>query len=222
MFDAEEIANSLVPFTRRFYRLIEAAIYEAKAYFDEPERELSPTLFANLVRYITKSRWDQFVSQPHAIEDLLGFVRIELPNDGVAFQNTEFYLRCWKADEGSLPPPGHSQAKRQFFAQGSLTGTHWTQAAMSDVDPAWESPPPSNLVLLWDVDANHGLSVLALVCPEADSEGNYGEAWRIRLQHPAELEVPPSTEVLASELDLDFRRGDEELPEEGKATGQTG
>jgi hypothetical protein len=220
--ESDEIARTLAPLTGTLYALLDGATHEAKEFFDTERRPFSPSLFPGLVRYVTKVHWDALMFAPHDAEALLGFVRLEIPNDGLAFSNGTHQIRVWKSDEGGLPAPGNSQSKRIFFAQGSMFGEQWTQMAMSDADAAWAASGPINLALLWDVDESRLLSSLQLVCPELGAEGNFGETWRVPVQHPAETtsaadDTPDSS---GSNLDLDLHANDEGLPEDQSEGGE--
>lgn len=123
-----------------------AAEYPKAAGIGEsPDVWLSPSL----VRY-------------HVLKDLEGSGSLPLradlqglANNGLIFSTRETNVRVLKSDEGDLPVPGQSIARRAFYQQLPL----------GFVEEDAESP--LNLVLLWDADRDYELIDLSLACPKA-------------------------------------------------------
>ena len=137
-----------------------------------------------------------------------------LPNLGLAVAVNGVRIRILKSDSGSLPPPGPSIKRQQFYSQqGVLFG--------ADGDSAAESLGV-NLVLHWSTDDEYSLSRVYLACPKA------GDTTRLSVEvHWDELiwrsenaflagDVRPSGEQVEAEADeLDIY-----LDEEGTGMGQ--
>jgi hypothetical protein len=146
-----------------------AAEYPTSAGIDEqPDVWLSPSL----VRYHVLKDLGEKGTLPLAA-DLQG-----LANNGLIFSTRGANVRVLKSDEGDLPVPGQSFARRAFYQQLPL--------GLDESD----GEPSLNLVLLWDADRDYELIDLSLACPKtgALTRASVEAHWN----HPLPLYGEPS------------------------------
>ena len=164
----------MLPF---IYAGVEAAIEQTRDFFPE-EKPVDAALAPNLVRYYVKEYIDSKSpanSQPSISYE---FNRESLPNNGLFVHFGPYRIRILKADEGDLPLPGPSRARRRFYQQ---TLPLWAEVSGED------KPNPVNLVVLWDVNSEYVLNDLSIACPKdvGESHGSVQCHWRAEISHPA-------------------------------------
>ena len=116
-------------------------------------------------------------------------------------------FRILKSDNGSLPAPGPSQKRQQFYAQ---QGTLFPEDKNGDES---KELPRANLVLHWVPDEEYNLSRVSLACPisggitRASVRSEWDEViWR----RESNLRADTQAEATADELEIRLDKPDEE------------
>ena len=188
------------PLSTLLWEALEAGTSQATSFFASNTGRFSPSLFAHLVRWFGGS----FLQDKGLF--LEEFEPEEMLSDGLCFVFHSRRYRVWKSKNGELPPPGPSQAKRDFYNQRSA------QPRLFVLDG--EVSVELNLGALWSVGSSHRLSSLRLVCPRwASFDGlRAAEWWNVELPHPATLVAPVSPDSASPQADLPIElqsQGDE-------------
>lgn len=168
------------------YTAFERGTQVAREFFAQHQTPPAPWVYPDIVR------WQALRSLKAEGFDAEALELRGLPNNGILIRHEGYTLRVMKAlPDGSLPGPGPSAEKQQFFQQLCLG--QWGEEIR-------------NLVLLWHPDELFNLDSLSLACPK-DGEGTKAEShWQVPIPHPAvgtlsEIPAPTATDDL--EIDLD-------------------
>lgn len=184
--DPDVVMQTLQPLWTPLYGAFERGTQVAREFFDHVGRSPAPWVYPDLVRYEALTVLKQSGIDCDAVDaEILG-----LANHGLQIRFAGFTIRGMKAlQDGSVPGPGPSRSKKDFFRQLSL-GT-WGEEIR-------------NLVLLWQPDANHNLAGLSLVCPK-DGAGTKAEAhWHVPIPHPAMATSTTTGSLTLVDEDLDI------------------
>lgn len=155
----ERVTIELLPLLRILYAALETGILRTVEYFDREEAPIDPSLAPNLVRYHAKRYLD---AQESPLIDEVSFERQELSNNGLLVKFGAHQIRILKSDNGRVPVPGASQAKRDYYQQ--------PLPLIAMDDPSTELPP-LKLLALWDAaPASYTFLGLSLVLPMAGGE----------------------------------------------------
>lgn len=175
--DVDVVLEELTPVLPFIYGGVEDAIQQTRDFFPEG-KPVDASLAPNLVRYFVKEYIDHKSSADSQLSVSSQFRRETLPNNGLFLHFGSYRIRILKADEGELPLPGPSRARRRFYEQ---TLPNWAQISGE------EQPNPVNLVILWDVNSEYALDDLSIACPKdvGESRGSVQVHWRADIPHPA-------------------------------------
>jgi hypothetical protein len=140
-----------------FDKIVEAVL-EGTAHVPEYARwqaeAIDYALAPNLVRHKAKQ---SLISQGQETkdeeeQDNPTFEIEEVSNNGLYAVLPGFRVRILKSsDDGSVPPPGESEARQNFYNQ--------QQALLDFADPTW------NLIVHWTVDRDYNLLSLSVALP---------------------------------------------------------
>lgn len=106
----EETLAQLAPLIPPLDRSIEAAIQEARSFFDGREVNVDPFLFPCLVRYHAKLLLEE-------VGQTADYELDDLANNGLYLRFAGYQIRILKSDNGKLPVPGPSKPKQEFYNQ---------------------------------------------------------------------------------------------------------
>lgn len=175
--DQDVVLEELSPVLPFIYRGVEEAVQQTRDFFPEG-KPIDSALAPNLVRYHVKEYIDSQGSADSELSVSSKFNRQPLPNNGLFLHFGSYRIRILKADEGELPLPGPSKARRRFYEQ---TLPLWVEVSEED------RPNPVNLVILWDVNSEYALDDLSIACPRdvGESRGSVQVHWRADIPHPA-------------------------------------
>lgn len=176
--DQDVVLQELSPVLPFIYRGLEEAVEQTRDFFPE-EKPVDAALAPNLVRYFVKEYIDHKSSADSRLSVSNKFERESLPNNGLFLHYGPYRIRILKTDEGELPLPGPSRARRRFYQQ---TLPLWAQVSGEDLRPNLV-----NLVILWDVNSEYVLNDLSIACPRdvGESRGTVQCYWRAEIPHPA-------------------------------------
>lgn len=158
--DPAEILNRHIALLRVLVAALLSGAKHARSYADWQDEEMDRTLAPALVR---KGAKRFLIARGESVDDEeLDDVEYEaeyLSNLGLAIGADGVWVRILKSDRGSLPTPGPSKKRQQFYAQqGSLF-----PIAETDAEPL----PALNLVLHWTASEEYNLERVYLACPKA-------------------------------------------------------
>jgi hypothetical protein len=193
--DQAVVLEDLAPVLPFIYAGVEAAIEQTRDFFPE-EKPVDAALAPNLVRYYLKEYIDHKSPAQSQLSVSSQFSREPLPNNGLFLHFGSYRIRILKADEGELPLPGPSRARRRFYQQ---TLPLWAQVSVEE-----DRPNPVNLVVLWDVNSEYVLNDLSIACPKDVGEGRGSVQchWRAEIPHPALTQVN-DTDSIAQDIDAE-------------------
>lgn len=196
--DPAVILKATAPATSLIYEALENGFQQTRTFFDGMGKPINRFLFPNLVRYfvkehLTSAGQDVIEEEETEVQSL---EMANIANNGLFMVFGGYQIRILKADRGGLPHPGHSRAKRGFYAQ---------QSSFFPLLNGELRVTSLNLVVLWDNLLNHSLAALRMVCPK-DCSGDpltidvyFNEA----IPHPATLAKPKSSEAARIGRELD-------------------
>jgi hypothetical protein len=94
-------------------------------------------------------------------ESKIGFDTEQIPNNGIFIKVPGFHIRVLKSpDDGSIPPPGLSLARQNFYKQfQAVIDFEEFRNGNDHVQPTW------SLVVHWSVDEHYNLLRLSLALP---------------------------------------------------------
>jgi hypothetical protein len=203
--EAEAARDRINPIVPLLYEAFEAALVEARQFFDMRGRPYDAHLFSHLVRFFVK---DWLTERGKSVEydegenpNITALALEPLALSGLRFGHEDWDVRIFKAaksfDESGevileLPAPGRSVAKQKFYRQqlefrfDSATGETRLYRL--------------NMVVLWNIEAGGNVR-LYLVCPRNGSSARYSVEtyWA-----PLELPIPiPTVPVAETDPDAD-------------------
>jgi hypothetical protein len=208
----EEILDRYTPTLKTLVAALLEGTKHARAYADWQDEPIDRTLSPAHVRKEAK----RFLNRPDgsikATDEEVEFEPEYLPNLGLSVAVERIRFRVLRSDNGSLPAPGPSKKRQQFYAQqGSLFPEDKTEAANKDL-------PRANLVLHWNTDDEYNLTRVSLAYPiggrlkNSSVKAEWDEViWR----RGANLNAGTQAEAKADELDIHLDK-----PEEETGTGE--
>ena len=184
--------------------LLEGAKH-ARAYADWQDEPIDRTLSPAHVRKGAKRFLDRKDSSISATNEEVEFEPEYLPNLGLSVAVERIRFRILRSDNGSLPAPGPSKKRQQFYAQqGSLFPVVKNEA---------KDLPRANLVLHWNTDDEYNLTRVSLACPTGGSvKSNSVKAeWdEVIWRRESNLNAGTQAEAKADELDIHLDKPEEE------------
>lgn len=188
---APETLESLNPLLTVVFEALESGTLHAREYFEQQgDQPVEPYLYAHLVRYRAKQHLE---THGHAVQ----FTTDDIAYSGLQVCFDRYRVRILKADQGDVPAPGISNRRQQFWAQLHL---NIDQLSMFEDG----TPPPVNLLVIWDVDGRHNLAPLTLACPKGGGTHRRSVEvyWHIPIPHPAERVEPQVSSFDDDDLDI--------------------
>lgn len=183
------------------YEGFEAAVLDAREYFEARKVPIDPHLFAHLVRFALKN-W--LNAQGHASEDTVDYQVEHLALSGIRFVFDHWDVRVFKAVDAkrfdgtpflALPAPGRSQAKQDFYQQ---------QLELFAPDGS-ARPVLLNMVIVWELTSGWNVR-LFLACPKdgGNSRTSVEMFWPdvVEIPHPTTAAVP-SAVAAVEDLELE-------------------
>lgn len=191
MKGSDEVFSGLLPFLTHLYRILESSIELSLQGFQARNRSFEAHHFASGVRHEAKCRLEELAEVfPCTVNDVA--------NNGLFVLHQGYAIRIRKADDGGLPIAG-SRTLEAFYEQMPLP--------LISVTSGQPVSSEMNLVIIWEVDAQHHLAWVEVVCPLGEDE----ILWRRAVPHPATVAVPPAPTAPAPiEDDFDFEQVEDE------------
>jgi len=203
----EEILKKYTPTLKLLVAALLEGAKHARAYADwmdeSVDRTLSPAhVRKGAKRFLAKQEKDSVSVNDEEVE----FEAEYLPNLGLSVSVDRIKFRILKSDNGSLPVPGPSKKRQQFYAQ---------QGSLFPIDKAGASKdlPRANLVLHWVPNDEYNLTRVSLAYPIAGKltrlsvKSEWDEViWR----SGAKLATGTQAEASADELDIHLDKPEEE------------
>jgi hypothetical protein len=195
---ADAVFNDLVPVLTASYDAFEQATFEARDYFERKKKEIDPYLFAHLARYNALEVLKEKGHDIRSGDDEPGWKLKTLANSGIYLAYYQYRVRILKFKR-KVPHPGHSQSRQRYYEQD------WEQMRF-DWPLLDDSQDYLNMLLLWKVDDNYGLTSFSLACPQGagttrDSVSLY---WNkvVPMEYLQNILIAPTPEPAAEPLDL--------------------
>jgi hypothetical protein len=212
--EPKEILRLYTPLLRMLVAALIQGSKHARAYADWQDESVDRTLAPALVRKEAKrflSRRTYSDSATQVTDEELEFEAEYLANLGVAVAVDGLWIKLLKSDNGSLPVPGPSQKRQQFYAQqwSLFPGSAGTNGKSNGLLRA-------NLVMHWVPDDEYNLVRIYLACPTAGdvTRASVESAWDEVIWRRGS---PVSENATQAEADLDEL--DIRLDEPGEKTG---
>jgi hypothetical protein len=203
----EEILRRYTPTLKMLVAALLEGAKHARAYADWQDEPIDRTLSPAHVRKEAKRFLDRQDGSISATNEEVEFEPEYLPNLGLAVAIERIRFRILKSDDGSLPAPGPSKKRQQFYAQqGSLFPPDKNDEASKDL-------PRANLVLHWDADDEYNLIRVSLACPTSGRLKNNSvkAEWdEVIWRRGANLTAGTQAEAKADELDIHLDKPAEE------------
>lgn len=203
----EEILKKYTPTLKLLVAALLEGAKHARAYADWMDESVDRTLSPAHVRKGAKRFLDKQQKDSVSVSDEeVEFEAEYLPNLGLSVAVDRIKFRILKSDNGSLPVPGPSRKRQQFYAQqGSLF------PAIKGEDA--KSLPRANLVLHWVPDDEYNLSRVSLAYPTAGKEtrASVKSAWdEVIWRSGSKIASGTQTEASTEELDIHLDKPEEE------------
>jgi len=110
----ESALDTLGPVLLIIRRALEKGTAHVQSYSewqDEPiDRSLAPSLVRHKAKAFLLEKKQEVTEEP-------GFETEPLANNGLCLRANGFQIRILKSENGSIPPPGPSQARNRFYSQ---------------------------------------------------------------------------------------------------------
>ena len=132
----EKVLNDLACIIPPIHEAIEAGTQNARDYFPQ-DVKIDPYLAAQMARYQAKVYLQK---RGHEIENL-GDLMEDIANNGLILKFKKYNIRILKSQSGTLPTPGHSIARQEYYQQ---------PFDFSSEDD--EKTPEVNLIILWETN----------------------------------------------------------------------
>jgi len=131
---------------------------------DYASRENEPidyVLAPNLVRHKIKRYLAMRGQDSTNEDDDSNLLKVGIPNNGICVEVPGFAIRVLKSsDDGSVPPPGDSLPRRNFYSQRqALLNFEEFRNGKERVQPTW------GLIVHWLVDSGYNLQRLSIALP---------------------------------------------------------
>jgi hypothetical protein len=161
--------------------VLDKAIISAREYFEKKKLKIDSYLFPCLVRFEAKTLFENPKYKK------AGYQFVSLSNNGLLliyqFEGCTYKIRIRKADEdGELPRSNLSGTLRDFYSQPSLF--------LPTIEPEdmenYLSPDLLKLVVVWEIDSQHNLTDVHLVCPNGEAGDVY---FAEKIEHAASAVV---------------------------------
>ena len=160
---AADVLPLIDPLRLPLWNALSQGCRAAAGYFAARDRSVDdPHLFAHLVR----DEVHEVLRRPGVAPEGLRVKRLQMA--GIMLSGSGFVLRAFKAErvenidgsvERQVPGPGQSALRREYYAQPTLL-----------LDPARPLLQEVNLVLIWDIGPEYGLTTVDLACPRVWDE----------------------------------------------------
>lgn len=169
---------------------IDSATTEAREFFDSREKNIDRCLAPCLVRYHTKlflTKEGQDVEEEEMVE-ADDYDLVNVPNNGLYLEYGKYRIRILKSDSGELPAPGISKKRQDFWSQRQTDMFEYLKNEYSEIT----SESRINLIVLWDVFENYGLSSLHLACPQSGgtTKESVSTHWTVSVPNPITTMTP--------------------------------
>jgi hypothetical protein len=203
----EEILQRYTPTLQVLIAALLEGAKHARAYADWQDEPIDRTLSPAHVRKEAKRFLNRQDGSISATDEEVEFEPEYLPNLGLSVAVERIRFRVLRSNNGSLPAPGPSKKRQQFYAQqGSLFPADKNDEASKDL-------PRANLVLHWNTDDEYNLTRVSLACPTGGGiktnsvEAEWDEViWR----RESNLNAGTQAEAKADELDIHLDKSEEE------------
>lgn len=213
----QDILRNYTPLLRTLVAALLRGARHARAYADwqdEPiDRTLAPALVRKEAKRILSNHTDSN-SVPQVTDEEVEFEAEYLPNLGLAVAVDGLRIKLLKSDNGSLPIPGPSQRRQQFYAQQTSLFPPAEDAAENA-----NELPRANLVMHWIPDDEYNLIRVYLACPTAGgvTRASVQSEWDEVIWRYESTSAASASQAEADLEELDIRLDE---PEEGTGTGE--
>lgn len=221
--EPKEILRLYMPLLRTLVAALLQGARHARAYADWMDEPVDRTLAPALVRKEAKrfiSRRTESDSTTQVADEEVEFEPEYLPNLGIAVAVDGLRIKLLKSDNGSLPVPGPSQKRQQYYAQQwSLFSADTDSDADTTANDESNDPLRANLVMHWVPDDEYNLSRVYLACPTAGglTRSSVQSEWDEVIWRRESLTSRDASQAEADLDELDIR-----LDEPGAETGTGG
>ena len=176
----EESLEKLAAIFPELYAGFEHGIYKAREYFDVEHVAPDLSVTSMLVRLHVKDRLLK-----------AGLKEVTLENHslcGLDFLYKDTHVRIWKSDDHTLPDPGRSRARQEFYQYGLEFP---------------DRTPYNKFVILWNINHTGG-ATLWLVCPKNfDAETRVSEVhWFVPVPEPTRSMTAEPARIPAQDLPI--------------------
>ena len=181
--DPKEIKEQLLEVCRDVYAGFIHGCGVVKEFFDAREREVNPSLAANIARYEAR----EFLHQKRNL--LTHYLLENANNNGIAIRQDLYQIKVLKGMDGQPPCPSKARRSERFYSQGQplLFKDMFKPWRSADWDLFVSNTAKLNLILCWEVDKSYSITRLQMMAPR--QAWKYGQSvklfWRQLIQHPA-------------------------------------
>lgn len=167
----------------------------AREYADWQDESIDRNLAPCLVRHRAKKYLAARQQEVKEEEEDVDFERESVPNNGLCLTTDGYQIRILKSDDGSLPPPGPSRVRQEFYGQAWLF-----DSGIFD----HEEEPRVGLVVHWTVDADFELEKVFVALPIAGeiSRDSVRSHWDERIWTRTMLPSTSAVSVESPDLDI--------------------
>jgi hypothetical protein len=216
--------ETVVKKLKKLLDIIQEALAEGTLHVSEyshwQAESIDPALAPNLVRHKAK----QFlISQGQEAEDeddgdRAEFEMKQIPNNGLCTVAPGFRIRILKsADDGSVPPPGVSLTRLNFYNQGqALLDFAEFRNGNDTVEPVW------GLIVHWSVNEKYCLQRLSIALPVHAARNDTGKLL-VECAFDEPFWIKPTASVTAIAVDPPVTNqdiSDVQIDESGDKTGE--
>lgn len=212
--DSEDTAGQVNPLHILIVQALEYGELSAREAFAIWKRKIERNLFNNLVRFHAVN----FLREQE--QAFITYAQEKVNNNGIGVIFEGFHCKVLKASNERIPGSNLSQSRRLFlsqFIQPSLfTGMDAFEDAVRTVK--------TNLVFLWDHDAQYRIDRLWLVMPKGVSRRQVLAYWQVLLPNPI-LSVESATSAQVEDAFEDTLEDEIQLPdmeEQNEGQDETG
>lgn len=148
---------------RALCEVIRVAVAEgtrhAQTYADWQDEQVDSALAPNLVRHKAKNVLLQRGQDVTEEDESPEFETEHISNNGLCLKTDGFQVRILKSHNGSIPPPGKSITRNNFYNQLQYPLFGESEDDVAGIKPTW------GLVVHWFVDKDYTLKRLSLALP---------------------------------------------------------
>jgi hypothetical protein len=204
----EEILKRYKPTLQVLVAALLEGAKHARAYADWVDEPINRTLSPAHVRIGAQRFLNKQDGSIKATDEEVEFEPEYLPNLGLSVAVERIRFRILRSDNGTLPAPGPSKKRQQFYAQqGSLFPEDKKN------DEATKDLPRANLVLHWNTDDEYNLTRVSLAYPTGGRLKNNSvkAEWdEVIWRRGTDLSAGTQVEAKADELDIHLDKPEEE------------